>query len=50
MNWINLAEGREKWLAVVNVVMNIGAPHSPGDLLSQKPQIAAAETKVLISS
>jgi hypothetical protein len=32
MNWINLAEGGEKWLAVVNVVMDIRAPHIPEDL------------------
>jgi hypothetical protein len=25
VKWINLAEGREKWLAVVNAVMNIRA-------------------------
>jgi len=30
VEWINLADGREKWLAVVDVVMNIRAPHSPG--------------------
>jgi len=47
---INLAEGKEKWLAVVNVAMNIRASHSPGDLLSQKVQVVASETKVLISS
>jgi hypothetical protein len=50
VKWINLAKGREKWLAVVNVVMNIRAPHGPGDLLFQKLQAVASETKVLISS
>jgi hypothetical protein len=50
VKWINLVEGREKWLAVVNVVMNIRAPHSPGDLLFQKLHVVASETKVLILS
>jgi hypothetical protein len=31
VKWINLVEGKEKWLAVVNVVMNIRAL---GDLLT----------------
>jgi len=34
VKWINLADGREKWLAVVDVVMNILAAHSPRDLLT----------------
>ena len=34
MKWINLVEGKEKWLAVVNVVMNIRALHGSGDLLT----------------
>jgi hypothetical protein len=32
MKWINFAEGREKWLAVLNVVMDIQAPHIPQHL------------------
>jgi hypothetical protein len=50
VKWIDLTEGRKKWLAVVNVVMNIRAPHSPGDLLYQELQVVAVESKVLISS
>jgi len=26
MDWIHLAEGRNKWLAVVNTVMNLRVP------------------------
>lgn len=40
MDWTNLAEGGEKWVVVVNVVMDIGALHIPGDLPT------ASETKI----
>jgi hypothetical protein len=26
VDWINLAQGREKWRALVNAVMNLGVP------------------------
>ena len=30
MDWIDLAEDRERWWALVNMVMNIRVPYSVG--------------------
>ena len=32
-NWIGIAEDRDKWQAVENVVMNIQIPYNVGDFL-----------------
>jgi hypothetical protein len=34
MEWIDLAQDREQWRALVNTVMNFGVPLSVGKLLS----------------
>jgi hypothetical protein len=34
VDWIHLAEDRDKWHAAVNRVMNIWVPQSAGNLLS----------------
>jgi hypothetical protein len=34
MNRIDLVQDREKWLAVVNAVMNLQVPQSEGSLLN----------------
>jgi hypothetical protein len=34
MDWIELDQGRDRWWALVNVVMNLRFPLNAGDLLS----------------
>ena len=34
MDWFELAHGRDRWRALVNVVMNIQVPHNAGNFLT----------------
>jgi hypothetical protein len=34
VDWIGLAQNRDKWRALVNLVMNLRAPYNAGKLLS----------------
>jgi hypothetical protein len=34
MDWIDLAQDRDQWRALVNTVMNLGAPKNVGKFLS----------------
>jgi hypothetical protein len=34
MAWINLAQHRDRWQALVNVIMNLWAPQSAGNFLT----------------
>jgi hypothetical protein len=34
MEWIDLAKDKDRWRALVNVVMNLRAPHSAGKFLT----------------
>jgi hypothetical protein len=33
LDWIDLAQDRDKWCAVVNTVMNLGVPKKCGEFL-----------------
>jgi len=34
MNWIDLAEDRDRWRALVNTVMNLQVPYNAGNFLT----------------
>jgi hypothetical protein len=34
MDWIHLAQDRDKWMAVMNAVMNLRIPYNAGEFLS----------------
>ena len=34
MDWIKLAQDRERWQAIVNGVMNLGVPYNVGNFLT----------------
>ena len=36
VNWIDVAQDRDKWQAVVNVVMNLQFPYNVGNLLTKE--------------
>jgi len=35
IKWIDLAQDRDRWQALVNVVMNLQVPHSAGNFLTE---------------
>jgi len=35
MEWIDLAQDRDRWRAIVNTAMNLWVPQSAGNLLSK---------------
>jgi len=34
MNWIDLAQDKDRWLALVNLVMNLRVPQNVGNFLT----------------
>jgi hypothetical protein len=43
MDWIELAQHRDRWRAVVYVVMNLRIPYSAGNFLTSCEELLASE-------
>jgi hypothetical protein len=41
MNWIDVVQGRDRWRAVVNAVMNLRVPYNAGNFLTIEDLLAA---------
>jgi len=52
INWIYLAQAKDKWWAVVNMVRNLQLPHNTGYFLTSRELLASQErlySMVLVS-
>jgi hypothetical protein len=45
-NWINVAQDRGKWRALVNVVMNLRVPQNAGNFLTNQKTVSWSRTQL----
>jgi hypothetical protein len=47
MDWIGLAEDRDRWWALVNIVVNLRAPQNVGNFLTSQELVSFSRRTVL---
>jgi hypothetical protein len=50
MDWINLAEGRYRWQALVNAVMNLQVLHNVGNFLTIRQPVSLLRSSLVYVS
>jgi hypothetical protein len=47
MDWTDLAQDKDRWQAIVNVVMNLQVPHNVGNFLTSYKPVSFSRRTVL---